>query len=58
MATGAPKPAQPSMKAPKQNAIRSACSRRSGVTPASEARMISNWPLLTVILKRKSVEGR
>ena len=49
IATGAPNPAAPSMKAPKQKAMRSACSLRSGVIPAIEARMISNWPPLTVI---------
>ena len=32
MATGAPKPAEPSRNAPKQKAISNACKRRSAVT--------------------------
>ena len=36
-ATGVPKPAAPSKKAPKQKAISSNCSRRSSVMPESEA---------------------
>jgi hypothetical protein len=48
MATGAPKPAAPSMKAPKLNAISSAWMRRSWERPAMDCRMISNWPVSTV----------
>ena len=54
MATGAPNPAAPSRKAPNEKAISSACKRWSGVTEAIESRMISNWPVLTVSLKRKT----
>ncbi len=42
IATGAPNPAAPSMKAPKQNATNKTCSRRSGVIRATESFMISN----------------
>ena len=50
MATGAPKPAAPSMKAPKQKAISRAWILRSGVRPAIEARICSNCPPATVRL--------
>ena len=42
MATGAPNPAAPSMKAPNENATRTACSLRSADSLATEAFMISN----------------
>src|SRR6478752_1975065 len=54
MATGAPKPAVPSKNEPKENAMRSACNLLSEVIEAMKCLMISNWPLLTVILKRKT----
>src|ERR1700683_2411833 len=47
IATGAPKPAAPSMNAPKQNATSSTCRRRSGVIPAIDSFMISNCPVST-----------
>ena len=47
IATGAPNPADPSMKAPKQNATSSNCSRRSGVIAATDSFMISNCPVST-----------
>src|SRR5213083_2732665 len=47
IATGAPNPAAPSMKAPKQNATSSSCNRRSAVMPATDSFMISNWPVNT-----------
>jgi len=47
IATGAPNPAAPSMKAPKQNATSSSCRRRSAVIPATDSFMISNWPVET-----------
>ena len=46
-ATGAPKPAAPSMKAPNENAMNIACSRRSLVRPPTESLMISNFPVST-----------
>ena len=49
IATGAPKPAAPSMNAPKQNATSTACSRRSAESRATDAFMISNWPVATVM---------
>lgn len=42
-ATGVPKPAAPSKKAPKAKAISSSCSRRSWVMPAMES--CSTWKL-------------
>ncbi len=50
MATGAPKPAAPSRKAPKQKPISSTCRRWSSVMDRTELRMMSNWPHLTVNL--------
>ncbi len=47
IATGVPKPAAPSRKAPKEKAISRACIRRSSVIEAREFLMISNWPVLT-----------
>src|SRR5437660_4988264 len=47
IATGAPNPAAPSMNAPKQNATNRTWSRRSGVIPATDSFMISNWPVWT-----------
>ena len=46
-ATGAPKPAAPSMNAPNENAMNIACSRRSFVNPPTESLMISNLPVST-----------
>ena len=47
IATGAPKPAAPSMNAPKQNATSSAWRRRSAVIPATDSFITSNWPVCT-----------
>ena len=52
IATGDPKPAQPSMKAPKQNATSNSCNRRSAVIPATEDFMISKSPVLTAMSYR------
>ncbi|KFB71835.1 MAG: hypothetical protein AW09_003015 [Candidatus Accumulibacter phosphatis] len=38
------------MKAPKENAISSACSRRSSEIDASEFLITSNWPVFTDML--------
>ena len=46
-ATGAPNPAAPSMNAPNENAMNSACSRQSFVNPPTESLMISNLPVCT-----------
>ena len=54
MATGAPKPAIPSRSAPKLNAIRSVCRRRSWVRRVSERLMTSKSPLATVRLWKKT----
>ena len=48
IATGVPNPADPSMKAPKQNAINRTWMRRSDAIPAIESLTSSNWPVLTV----------
>ena len=53
IATGVPKPAAPSMNAPKEKAIRSACIRRSADRWAIEARITANFPVMTVRLYRK-----
>ncbi len=50
IATGAPKPAMPSMRAPKQKATRRAWMRRSSVSLARERRITSKSPLATVRL--------
>ena len=50
MATGAPKPAAPSRKAPNEKPTSSICRRWSSVIDTTEARMTSNCPVLTVIL--------
>ena len=47
IATGAPKPAIPSISAPKQKATSSSWIRRSPVSRASERRMTSKSPLST-----------
>ena len=47
IATGAPKPAAPSMNAPNENATSTAWSRRSAESLATEAFITSNWPVLT-----------
>ena len=47
IATGAPKPAAPSMNAPKENAMNIACSRRSFERPPTESLMTSNFPVST-----------
>jgi len=56
IATGAPNPAAPSRKAPNEKAMSKAWRRRSGVTVAIKFFIISNCPLFTVILKRKTAE--
>ena len=48
-ATGVPKPAQPSRKAPKAKAMSRACMRLSEVMEPMESLMISNLPVVTVI---------
>jgi len=48
MATGVPNPAEPSIKAPKENAINNACNLRSSVIDAMESLIISNCPVFTV----------
>jgi hypothetical protein len=53
IATGVPKPAAPSTKAPKQNAINKACKRRSAESETTECLTRSNWPASTVRLYRK-----
>ena len=47
IATGAPKPAMPSINAPKQNATSRTWMRRSVVSRASDRRMTSKSPLST-----------
>ena len=54
IATGAPKPAMPSSNAPKLNAIKRACSRRSSVSRVRERLMTSKSPLATVRLWKKT----
>jgi hypothetical protein len=46
-ATGAPNPAAPSMKAPNENAMNIACSRRSSVRLPTESLITSNLPVST-----------
>ena len=48
IATGVPKPAAPSMNAPKAKAINRACMLRLLVTLPSESLMMSNLPVSTV----------
>ena len=54
IATGAPKPAAPSMSAPKQNATRTAWSRRSADSRATEVFITSNCPVATVMSYRNT----
>ena len=54
MATGAPKPAMPSIRAPKQNATSRAWTRRSSVNRVSDRRMTSKSPLAMVRLWKKT----
>ena len=54
MATGAPNPAVPSKKEPKEKAINKACILLSELMEAIKCLMISNWPLFTVRLKRNT----
>ena len=54
MATGAPNPAAPSMNAPNEKATRTAWSRRSPERLATEAFMISNWPVVTAMSYRNT----
>ena len=56
MATGAPKPAVPSRKEPKENAISNACILLSGVMEAMKCLIIENCPLRTVRLN-KNIAG-
>jgi hypothetical protein len=49
IAMGVPKPAAPSMKAPKLKAISSTWMRRSLASPAMVCRTVSNFPVLTVM---------
>ena len=48
IATGVPNPAEPSTKAPKQNATNRTWMRRSDAIPAIESLTNSNWPVSTV----------
>lgn len=52
-ATGVPKPAAPSKKAPKQNAIKSSWMRRSSVMPESESCSTAKLPFCSVSWCRK-----
>ena len=54
IATGAPKPAMPSIRAPKQNATSSAWTRRSPVSRVRERRITSKSPLAMVRLWKKT----
>jgi hypothetical protein len=54
MATGVPKPAAPSTNVPNENAINSACIRRSGEMAATERLTTSNWPERTVRWNRNT----
>ena len=54
IATGAPKPAMPSINAPKQKATSRACTRRSSVRRVSDRRMTSKSPLAIVRLWKKT----
>ena len=47
-ATGVPKPAAPSKKAPKEKAMNSSCSRRSPVIEAMLSRRVENCPASSV----------
>src|SRR3990172_6086196 len=64
IATGAPKPAAPSMKAPNEKAMMSACRRRSAEIAAIESFMISKAPLARdtgmpkVRMARKDIRAR
>jgi hypothetical protein len=49
-----PKPAAPSRKAPKPNAINSACNRRSGEIATTDALTVSNAPASTVRMYRNT----
>jgi hypothetical protein len=49
MATGVPKPAAPSMKAPKAKPMSSTWMRRSAAIPAMVSFTTSNFPVLTVM---------
>jgi hypothetical protein len=53
IATGAPPPPVPSRNAPKQNAIRSRCSRLSVDNAAIDSFITWNWPVSTAMLYRK-----
>ena len=56
-ATGVPKPAAPSKKAPKQKAISSSCMRRSSVMPESESCSTLKLPFCSVeLLQEDDVE--
>jgi hypothetical protein len=50
IATGVPKPAVASSRAPKTKAIRTTCILRSLLTPARESLMVSKWPVSTMTL--------
>ena len=50
-ATGAPKPASASSRAPKQNAMSIACMRWSAENAPKLRRSTSKWPVTTVMLK-------
>jgi len=50
IATGVPKPEVPSMIAPNENAMSTACRRRSKEMWTIDSLTISNWPETTVIV--------
>jgi hypothetical protein len=50
MATGVPKPAAPSTNAPKEKAMRMACTRRSEERWATEFFTVSNVPFTSVMV--------
>lgn len=52
IATGVPKPAAPSIKAPSAKAMRSACEGASLVSRPIDSRMMSNLPVTVVMRKR------
>src|SRR3989304_4411723 len=52
IATGAPKPAAPSMKAPKEKAMMSACRRRSAEIAAIDSFLISQAQLAKAAAER------
>ena len=50
MATGVPKPARPSIRAPKEKAMMIAWMRLSSEMAANDRRSTAKWPVLSVML--------